>query len=206
MIIEGEFYYNTPTFDFGNARNYAKNLALPFGGWVLSLDDDDDIDIGFGTVENAMANLLENLADSEFDAHYIDYEITIGTISKFNSPACRIFKNTPAICWRDNIHESIEASLTLHGLKISDPKKTIIKLIHTGYSDLNVLQKKAKRNIECYLNNPYLLDRYDHLSKFVDTTKRLKDIQNQNNYMGLSRVNVELDDHIAKILKANNDE
>lgn len=191
-IIIGEFYYNTPTFDFGNARNYAKMLVLSFGGWVLSLDDDDEIDISSEMYHRFFNDLNEKLNETNYDAFYVNYRMWIGNINQFDTKAVRLFRNLPNIVWRDSIHESVNFSLEFNGFKICKMDEPILTLNHSGYKDVKMLYFKAKRNIECYLNNPYLLDRFEHLEKFIDTTKRKKDLENQFNYSDIMKTNVEL--------------
>lgn len=197
QIIQGEFYYNTPTFDFGNARNYAKMLILPYGGWVLSLDDDDDIEIKNGLIQTFFNDIIEKLNNSNIDAYYVNYKMFVGNFNQFDTKAIRIFKNNPAILWRDNIHETVDCSLTFHNFTVGKAEEPIFTILHDGYKDVKQLLFKAKRNIECYLTNPYLLDRYEHLQKFIDTIKRKKDLENQFNYNDGNRENVEFENKLG---------
>ena len=140
--------YNSKIFsfdwidDFSAARNFA--LSKCSGNWILYMDADERLS------EESKAELKFLDKGSNDTA----YNCTIKNLDEVNSrPSLmnyvRFFPNKEGISFEGKIHEQIEPSLLLNGIKI---KNSNIEIIHYGYSLNNEGKKnKAQRNLKLLL-------------------------------------------------------
>lgn len=133
--------------NFSNLRNKAATLAR--GKWIFMLDADERF--GFEAQHEGFINSLAQQPD------YVGAQIVniisqghdiinnAPTVATTMTAYCRLYRNIPAIQYRNFIHETIEESVREAGLKIFP---TFIILLHWGYDSPPAQRmKKCQRNL-----------------------------------------------------------
>ncbi len=143
--------------DFAAARNEA--LAKCTGDWVLWLDDDDMVSRETADLIDALIHKPGNRVALQachfaFKVENTDKEGSPNSI--FYQP--RLFPRLEGIKWggiggcRGYVHESILKSCEDSGLPMVTVPNIVIQ--HTGYSDPEVMVKKAERNLRLLNREP----------------------------------------------------
>jgi len=125
--------------DFAAARN--ESIRYARGRYILWLDADDrmapeDID-KINTLKKGFP-----VDGTEAYALQIECRNSLGEGVVYNQ--LRIFPNIDGICFEGAVHEEIVPSLHEQGIGIH---RRDIAVLHIGYTDLEVLNEKSKRNI-----------------------------------------------------------
>ena len=124
------------TDDFSAARNYA--LAHSEADWILWLDADDRIN------PEDIALLRKNIS-GERKAFLLRVLSGKGDSSTGEFLQIRLFPNIEGIKWEGRVHEQILPSLEKIGAHIEALSQPLI--VHTGYDDPAILEKKTRRNV-----------------------------------------------------------
>ncbi len=143
--------------DFAVARNEA--LAKCTGDWVIWLDDDDIVSRETADLINALIHKPGNRVALQachfaFKVENADKDGNPNSI--FYQP--RLFPRLEGIKWggiggcRGYVHESILKSCEDSGLPMVTVPNIVIQ--HTGYSDPEVMVKKAERNLRLLNREP----------------------------------------------------
>jgi glycosyltransferase involved in cell wall biosynthesis len=124
--------------DFSAARNFALSHAK--GNWVLWMDMDDRL---FKTAPQYINQLKQqDRTDVAYGFQVACETEAPGTYVRLLQP--RMFPNIRGIFWERPIHEKLFKSLDLKGIHLEPMQDCII--LHTGYVDPLVNQRKALRN------------------------------------------------------------
>ncbi len=130
--------------DFSAARN--ESLRYATGEWILTMDADDEM----REEDLKKLKLLLRVTD------YTAFEVLIrspltptGRREEMNY-LIRVFRNHPAIRFRNRIHETVTQSVVDLGGKVGRLKTLVV--LHHGYeSDLRVSRKVHERNLQILL-------------------------------------------------------
>ncbi|WP_169896765.1 TPR domain-containing glycosyltransferase [Clostridium chromiireducens] len=161
------FYYKWNN-SFCRAKNFALGKAK--GDWIIFLDADEYFDS-----TDKIENLLNSLSMKKIDcivSKLINIDRNLDLIKDVN-PTIRIFRNSPKIKFKNDIHEVLyrqDRPLSRYIVENDD-----IIIYHTGYSS-DIIENKVKRNIELieetmikkndYTGYYYLCDSYFALGKY----------------------------------------
>lgn len=138
-IIYGNYYYKG-SFNFAEARNFAKNFATK--EWIFSLDADEYLsprafklaDEITHSIDNKIGGIICGLAD------VIPNETT--NVIK----VMRLFRNKKDILWEFGCHEQIYDNIVNAGYQIAESN---LLIEHTGYNiDRAGLRSKMERNFD----------------------------------------------------------
>jgi glycosyltransferase involved in cell wall biosynthesis/predicted TPR repeat methyltransferase len=122
--------------DFSAARNFA--LAQAGSDWVLWLDADDRMP------PEDIASLRQYLGKKD-KAYMLRVKSGIGGSDTGEFFQIRLFPNKKGIAWEGRVHEQLLPSLKHMGIQLEAIRKPLI--MHTGYHEPAVLEKKTRRNV-----------------------------------------------------------
>ena len=130
--------------DFSAARNVSITNAI--GSYILWLDADDRLD---DRGRSDLLNLKRGLPvdGQKAFAFLIVCRNNLGDAAVYYQT--RIFPNIKRIRFEGRVHESLDPSLSMLGIKTI---RKDIEIIHTGYDDSWVIRKKVKRNLKILLD------------------------------------------------------
>jgi glycosyltransferase involved in cell wall biosynthesis len=127
--------------DFSHARNHS--FAKAKGNWILWLDADDRLE------KNALAKikaLVKSEADKAYGFMVKNTQDNGKSGSVFNQ--IRLIPNDKKIRFSGKIHEQLSPSLKALKIPIEFVK---VQVLHTGYTDDEVVAAKQKRNLKLLL-------------------------------------------------------
>ncbi|MFL0165433.1 glycosyltransferase [Candidatus Clostridium helianthi] len=166
--LGAKVYYYKWNNSFCRAKNFALGKAK--GDWIIFLDADEYFDS-----TDKIENLLNSLSMKKIDcvvSKLINIDRNLGLVKDVN-PTIRIFRNSPKIKFKNDIHEVLDRLDKPLSRYIIDNDDIII--YHTGYSS-DIIENKVKRNIELieetmikkndYTGYYYLCDSYFALGKY----------------------------------------
>jgi glycosyltransferase involved in cell wall biosynthesis len=122
--------------DFSAARNFALSLSL--GHWILWLDADDALPMATLTWIKENLDLLD---PEKAYAFHIRSPGPDGTQFRFYQ--IRLFPNHRGIQFQNAVHETIGDSIQEKGMSVL---ACGMDIVHHGYSELLVIDRKRKRN------------------------------------------------------------
>jgi glycosyltransferase involved in cell wall biosynthesis len=118
------------TDDFAAARNAVLDAAR--GGWILSLDADEEL-------SPATAAALPSLvAACEADGVRLMIHNICGPGHVIVNQALRLFRRGPGVRWRERVHEYVE---------VRSEVTVAASILHHGYADPAVVRAKQHRNL-----------------------------------------------------------